>query len=497
MRGKEKKELIEVLPSGQRADEAAAVKVILGATLEDLAGVDKWNAEGKQPPAYAHIFVYEPAEALYLREAIGRHLDDPGVRVGLLNMIRIFPPDQAVPEPEFRGMHHLPASSLRTVVEQLYGLPVSVSYDLRQVSQALAGAAPPVKEPYKPKQGFERLFSSMLPIEITRDLRRGTGTVEAVRDDVRARLRATASVVEWLLNENAHAETPFLRLKKKPFRFQGEFDPLAASDLDVLQAYALLENRAGLLERITALAQPAKRRRDGLRCFAELRLREHRRVGYLHKITFDVPADSRQAELSPDSFGVVLTQDDPDSRRITRELRRQGWTVNRKKMQRLMREDNLLCLRRRRFVFTADSDHDLPVYPNRAREMVLTGIDQLWVADITYIRLETEFVYLAVILDAFSRKVIGWALDRTLEANAHQSPPLVGPDVLWPLDSHCGNEGPAYPGQLRSGHTTGCPKCHLRRATAAATAVNIIHGFGAHRDGKRNPAYESWRTMLR
>lgn len=104
------------------------------------------------------------------------------------------------------------------------------------------------------------------------------------------------------------------------------------------------------------------------------------------------------------------------SRRITGELRRQGWTVNRKKMQRLMREDNLLCLRRRRFVFTADSDHDLPVYPNRAREMVLTGIDQLWVADITYIRLETEFVYLAVILDAFSRKVIGWALDRTLEA---------------------------------------------------------------------------------
>jgi len=104
------------------------------------------------------------------------------------------------------------------------------------------------------------------------------------------------------------------------------------------------------------------------------------------------------------------------SRRITRELRRQGWTVNRKKVQRLMREDNLLCLRRRRFVFTTDSDHDLLVYPNRAPEMVLTGIDQLWVADITYIRLETEFVYLAVILDAFSRKVIGWALDRTLEA---------------------------------------------------------------------------------
>ena len=82
-----------------------------------------------------------------------------------------------------------------------------------------------------------------------------------------------------------------------------------------------------------------------------------------------------------------------------------------------MREDNLLCLRRRKFVITTDSDHGLPVYPNRARELVLTGLDQLWVADITYIRLEWEFVYLAVILDAFSRRVIGWALDRTLETS--------------------------------------------------------------------------------
>jgi len=102
--------------------------------------------------------------------------------------------------------------------------------------------------------------------------------------------------------------------------------------------------------------------------------------------------------------------------RITAELRHQGWTVNPKRVYRLMREDNLLCLRRRKFVITTDSDHGLPVYPNRARELVLTGLDQLWVADITYIRLEWEFVYLAVILDAFSRRVLGWALDRTLEA---------------------------------------------------------------------------------
>jgi transposase InsO family protein len=101
--------------------------------------------------------------------------------------------------------------------------------------------------------------------------------------------------------------------------------------------------------------------------------------------------------------------------RITAELRRQGWTVNPKRVYRLMREDNLLCVRRRKFMITTDSGHARKVYPNLARYMVVTDVDQLWVADITYIRLREEFVYLAVILDACSRRVIGWALDRTLE----------------------------------------------------------------------------------
>jgi transposase InsO family protein len=101
--------------------------------------------------------------------------------------------------------------------------------------------------------------------------------------------------------------------------------------------------------------------------------------------------------------------------RMTEELQRQGWAVNHKRVYRLMREDNLLCLRRRKFVVTTNSEHGLPVYPNRAAGMPLTGLNQLWVADITYIRLRLEFVYLAVILDAFSRRVVGWALEHTLE----------------------------------------------------------------------------------
>jgi putative transposase len=101
--------------------------------------------------------------------------------------------------------------------------------------------------------------------------------------------------------------------------------------------------------------------------------------------------------------------------RITAELKRRGWKVNHKRVARILRADNLLCLRRRKFVATTDSQHGFHIYPNLAGSMELTGIDQLWIADITYIRLETEFIYLAVVLDAFSRRVIGWALDRTLE----------------------------------------------------------------------------------
>jgi putative transposase len=101
--------------------------------------------------------------------------------------------------------------------------------------------------------------------------------------------------------------------------------------------------------------------------------------------------------------------------RITAALRREGWVVNPKRVYRLMREDNLLCIRKRKFVVTTDSNHNRRVYPNLAEQMTLSGINQLWVADITYIRLEEEFVYLAVVIDAFSRRVIGWALDRSVE----------------------------------------------------------------------------------
>jgi transposase InsO family protein len=105
-------------------------------------------------------------------------------------------------------------------------------------------------------------------------------------------------------------------------------------------------------------------------------------------------------------------------RRIAAQLRREGFVVNHKRVLRLMRQDNLLVLRRRPFVpVTTDSRHEWCVVPNLARGLVPTGVDQLWVADITYVRLLEEFAFLAVLLDAFSRRVIGWALEKHLRAS--------------------------------------------------------------------------------
>jgi transposase InsO family protein len=104
-------------------------------------------------------------------------------------------------------------------------------------------------------------------------------------------------------------------------------------------------------------------------------------------------------------------------RRVTAELRQQGLVVNGKRVLRVMREDNLLSLRKRKFIVTTNSRHGWWAYPNLAAGLHLTGVNQLWVADITYIRLQDEFIFLAVLLDAFSRRIVGWELGESLQAS--------------------------------------------------------------------------------
>jgi transposase InsO family protein len=157
-------------------------------------------------------------------------------------------------------------------------------------------------------------------------------------------------------------------------------------------------------------------------------------------------------------------------RRVTAELRRQGMVVNHKRVAKLMRSDNLLALRKRKFVVTTDSRHQQEIYHNLARQIQPSGANQVWVADITYLRLRQEFVYLAVVLDAFSRRVVGWNLDRHCQSRlaivalqraiAERQP---GPGVVHHSDRGIQYACPDYLGVLRahklipSMSRAGCP----------------------------------------
>lgn len=114
---------------------------------------------------------------------------------------------------------------------------------------------------------------------------------------------------------------------------------------------------------------------------------------------------------------IVLAFPGYGYRRVTKQLQRDGWTVNHKRVLRVMREESLLCQLKRRFVVTTDSGHGLRRYPNLIAALVVERPDQVWQADITYIRLPTGFVYLACLLDSYSRRCVGWALARTIDTD--------------------------------------------------------------------------------
>lgn len=136
---------------------------------------------------------------------------------------------------------------------------------------------------------------------------------------------------------------------------------------------------------------------------------------YTHPRAEDVAA--RDTALRDAIEALVLEFPGYGYRRVTKALQRAGWTVNHKRVLRVMREESLLCQLKRHFVVTTHSGHGLTTYPNLLADALLTGRDQAWVADITYIHLPTTFVYLACVLDAWSRRCVGWHLSRTIETS--------------------------------------------------------------------------------
>jgi transposase InsO family protein len=140
------------------------------------------------------------------------------------------------------------------------------------------------------------------------------------------------------------------------------------------------------------------------------------RAGYYRSLQEHSPVEEEMLVRSTIQQIVVEHRRRYGYRRVWKELHDRGMVVNYKRVLRLMREDNLLAVQRKQFVVTTDSNHTLEIAVNLARRMKLTGVNQLWVADITYIQVWREFVFLAVVLDAYSRKVVGWELSRSLSS---------------------------------------------------------------------------------
>ena len=157
-------------------------------------------------------------------------------------------------------------------------------------------------------------------------------------------------------------------------------------------------------------------------------------------------------------------------RRVTRQLHHDGYEINHKKVLRLMRESDLLCRAKRRWVRTTDSNHGLPVYRNLVKDLHITGINQVWLADITYIRIRHGFVYLAAILDAFSRKVIGYAVSRSMDTSL----------VLQALRMAIANRKPGT-GVIHHSDRG------VQYASLEYTSELTRHGFQVSMSGKGNP----------
>ena len=155
---------------------------------------------------------------------------------------------------------------------------------------------------------------------------------------------------------------------------------------------------------------------EGFSIIDACRAAELSRAGFYRHYEEDLPQQA-DVELRDAIHKIVIESRFYGYRRVTAVLNQQGRAVNHKRVLRLMRADNLLALRKKRYVLTTDSHHPFAIYPNLAPRLVVTGINQLWVADITYIRLRETFLYLAVVLDAHSRKAVGWELGDTLEAS--------------------------------------------------------------------------------
>ncbi|MCK5139476.1 MAG: IS3 family transposase, partial [Thermodesulfovibrionia bacterium] len=170
------------------------------------------------------------------------------------------------------------------------------------------------------------------------------------------------------------------------------------------------------------------------------------RSSYYYKEGNDFRKQKEDADLRDRIEKIVVEHERYGYRRVTAQLKREGLKVNHKRVQRVMRQEGLICKIKKRWITTTDSKHKYPIYPNLLKSTRITGVNQAWVADITYIRILTAFVYLAVILDVFSRKVIGWAISMRIDTELTRAALRMAIEIRHPSDGciHHSDRGVQY-----------------------------------------------------
>ena len=170
------------------------------------------------------------------------------------------------------------------------------------------------------------------------------------------------------------------------------------------------------------------------------------RSSYYYKEGNDFRKQKEDADLRDRIEKIVVEHERYGYRRVTAQLKREGLKVNHKRVQRVMQQEGLICKIKKRWITTTDSKHKYPVYPNLLKDTEITGVNQAWVADITYIRILTAFVYLAVILDVFSRKVVGWAISMRIDTELTRAALRMAIEIRHPSDGciHHSDRGVQY-----------------------------------------------------
>jgi transposase InsO family protein len=170
------------------------------------------------------------------------------------------------------------------------------------------------------------------------------------------------------------------------------------------------------------------------------------RSSYYYKGKKGLQKEKEDADIRDRIEKIVVEYERYGYRRVTAQLKREGLEVNHKRVQRVMQQEGLICKIKKRWITTTNSNHRYPVYPNLLKDTKITGVNQAWVADITYIRILTAFVYLAVILDVFSRKVVGWAISLRIDTELTRAALRMAIETRGPPDGciHHSDRGVQY-----------------------------------------------------